>query len=397
MLHRSRALAAALTTGLVTSGLTAGLVVAAVASAGPAAASVDVEHGTVAQAPSTQTVSFADGVVYGIAQVGTKVFVGGSFTKVGPGIRGAAGVVDVANSTFGSTLPRRERRDLRRRPRRQRRLLPRRRLLQRRRAASRRPRPGRLRRQRDLVGAHHEQPGPCARGRPRRRLRRRRLQHDQRLGGELPRQGRLDRRAGLERQRRRRLRPLARTERGLLHPVRRRRVHPARRRQHAQAVRCGDRGDRPGGARLRARHGQPARLRASPSRAATSGSAATSPWSTAPRASTWRGQRQHRCAGRDGGGRQRPRQPAAARRHRREPLRRGHVLHRGGHDPAQRRVDRHLVVRGRGADLPDADGHGLRHRAGRHDRSGRDRQLHAEPDQDRPDRPGQGRPRARPR
>ena len=41
----------------------------------------------------------------------------------------------------------------------------------------------------------------------------------------------------------------------------------------------------------------------------------------------------------------------------------------GGHDPAQRRVDRHLVVRGRGADLPDADRHGLRHRAGRHDRA----------------------------
>jgi hypothetical protein len=105
MLHRSRALAAVLTTGLVTSGLTAGLVVTAVATAGPAAASVTVEQGTVAQAPSTQTVSFADGVVYGIAQVGTKVIVGGSFTKVGPGIRGAAGVVDVANSTFGSAFP----------------------------------------------------------------------------------------------------------------------------------------------------------------------------------------------------------------------------------------------------------------------------------------------------
>ncbi len=105
MLHRSRALSALLSTGLVTSGLTAGLVVTAVASAGPAAASVDIQRGTVAQAPSTQTVSFADGVVYGIAQIGNKVFVGGSFTKVGPGIRGAAGVVDVANSTFGSTFP----------------------------------------------------------------------------------------------------------------------------------------------------------------------------------------------------------------------------------------------------------------------------------------------------
>src|SRR6516164_5952081 len=100
MLHRSKALAAVLTAGL-----TGGLLVGTAVTAPTASASVDVQHGTVAAQPSSQTVSFADGVVYGIAQVGTKVFVGGSFTKVGPGIRGAAGVVDVANSTFGSSFP----------------------------------------------------------------------------------------------------------------------------------------------------------------------------------------------------------------------------------------------------------------------------------------------------
>ena len=55
--------------------------------------------------PSDSTVSFVDGVTYTIAQVGSKVVVGGTFTQVGPGQRGAAGVVNVAGSTFGNSFP----------------------------------------------------------------------------------------------------------------------------------------------------------------------------------------------------------------------------------------------------------------------------------------------------
>ena len=101
MLHKSKAAAA-----VATAGLTGAMFVGAAVAAAPAAiASPNAQHGTVSVRPSDQTVSFADGVVYGIAQVGSKVFVGGSFTKVGPGVRGAAGVVDVANATFGSSFP----------------------------------------------------------------------------------------------------------------------------------------------------------------------------------------------------------------------------------------------------------------------------------------------------
>ncbi len=100
MLHGSRTVA-----GLVTAGLTGALLVATAAAAPMASASPNVEHGTVSVRPSDQTVSFADGVVYGIAQVGGKVFVGGSFTQVGPGVRGAAGVVNVAGSSFGTGFP----------------------------------------------------------------------------------------------------------------------------------------------------------------------------------------------------------------------------------------------------------------------------------------------------
>ncbi|MGZ4710378.1 MAG: hypothetical protein ACXWBN_16710, partial [Acidimicrobiales bacterium] len=76
-----------------------------VATAPAAVASPNVEHGTVSVRPSDQTVSFVDGVTYSVAQVGPKVVVGGSFTKVGPGIRGAAGLVDVASGAFGSSFP----------------------------------------------------------------------------------------------------------------------------------------------------------------------------------------------------------------------------------------------------------------------------------------------------
>src|SRR4051812_3609157 len=104
MLSRSRLTAAVpsavMAAALVVTGLTAAVVTAA-----PAQASGNAQHGTVSTRPSDRTPSFVDGVVYSIAQVGSKVLVGGTFTKVGPGVRGAAGVVDVAGSTFGASFP----------------------------------------------------------------------------------------------------------------------------------------------------------------------------------------------------------------------------------------------------------------------------------------------------
>ena len=97
-----RSTAAVVTTALVASLLAAA---SAVVAAPVAHADVDAQHGTVNPRPSDNTVSFVDGVTYTIAQVGTKVVVGGSFTRVGPGQRGAAGVVNVAGSTFGNNFP----------------------------------------------------------------------------------------------------------------------------------------------------------------------------------------------------------------------------------------------------------------------------------------------------
>ena len=97
-----QSVAADVTTALVASLLAAAT---AVVAAPVAHADVDAEHGTVNPRPSDSTVSFVDGVTYTIAQVGTKVVVGGTFTQVGPGQRGAAGVVNVAGSTFGSAFP----------------------------------------------------------------------------------------------------------------------------------------------------------------------------------------------------------------------------------------------------------------------------------------------------
>lgn len=101
MLHKNKVVASAATAALTASLLAA---VSAVAVT-PAHADTDAQHGTVSVRPSDQTISFVDGVTYSIAQVGSKVFVGGTFTQVGPGIRGAAGVVNVAGSTFGASIP----------------------------------------------------------------------------------------------------------------------------------------------------------------------------------------------------------------------------------------------------------------------------------------------------
>ena len=97
-----RSTAAAVTTALVASLLAAA---SAVVAAPAAHADGDAQHGTVNPRPSDNTISFVDGVTYTIAQVGTKVVVGGTFTQVGPGQRGGAGVVNVAGSTFGSGFP----------------------------------------------------------------------------------------------------------------------------------------------------------------------------------------------------------------------------------------------------------------------------------------------------
>ena len=110
MLHSSRTTASKSVAGVVTAALTGAMLVATAVTAPVASASPNVEHGTVSPRPSDQTISFVDGVTYSIAQVGGKVFVGGTFTQVGPGVRGAAGLVNVAGSSFGRAWNARRRR-----------------------------------------------------------------------------------------------------------------------------------------------------------------------------------------------------------------------------------------------------------------------------------------------
>ena len=65
-----------------------------------------VDHGGVVNVdPNDDTISFLDGEVLALAEVGDKVIVGGDFTHVGPAMLGAAGVVDLATSTFGDGFP----------------------------------------------------------------------------------------------------------------------------------------------------------------------------------------------------------------------------------------------------------------------------------------------------
>lgn len=79
---------------------------ATVTALAPAAnADVNSRAGVVAERPRDVAVHAADGEVRTIAQVGSSVVFGGSFTKVGPATRGAAGVVDIAGKTFGASFP----------------------------------------------------------------------------------------------------------------------------------------------------------------------------------------------------------------------------------------------------------------------------------------------------
>src|SRR5262245_25866861 len=82
----------------------AGLLVV-VATPPGAQADRDSRPGTVAERPRDAGVHAVDGEVQSVAQVGDTVVLGGSFTKVGPVTRGAAGVVDVSGQTFRAGFP----------------------------------------------------------------------------------------------------------------------------------------------------------------------------------------------------------------------------------------------------------------------------------------------------
>jgi Domain of unknown function (DUF5122) beta-propeller len=63
------------------------------------------QRAVVSDRPDDGTIQFVDGEVRAIAEVGNSIVVGGTFTKVGPGIRGALGQVDVTNGDFVAGLP----------------------------------------------------------------------------------------------------------------------------------------------------------------------------------------------------------------------------------------------------------------------------------------------------
>lgn len=79
--------------------------VAVALDATPSGADTFAHRGLVAERPRDETVNFADGSVFAIAQAGNRVVVGGSFTKAGPAIRGAAGPVDTTAGAFASGFP----------------------------------------------------------------------------------------------------------------------------------------------------------------------------------------------------------------------------------------------------------------------------------------------------
>jgi hypothetical protein len=76
-----------------------------VSIAPPVSADVDAHPGTVAERPRDAAIHAVDGEVRTIAQVGNRVVMGGTFTKVGPVTRGAVGVVDTTAKTFQPGLP----------------------------------------------------------------------------------------------------------------------------------------------------------------------------------------------------------------------------------------------------------------------------------------------------
>ena len=61
--------------------------------------------GVVADRPVDNAVQFTDGEVRAVTEVGTRVVAGGTFTGVGPAIRGAAGTVDLATGNFTAGFP----------------------------------------------------------------------------------------------------------------------------------------------------------------------------------------------------------------------------------------------------------------------------------------------------
>lgn len=70
-----------------------------------ASASVHDHAAVVAERPVDRTVGAVDGEVRTIAQVGDTVVIGGTFTRVGPGIRGAVAPLDVASGAFAAGFP----------------------------------------------------------------------------------------------------------------------------------------------------------------------------------------------------------------------------------------------------------------------------------------------------
>jgi len=96
-IRRSR-LTAAVATGAMLGSLAVGIPAVAHADGVP-------QIGRVNPRPSDQTISIVDGHTLAIAQVGSKIVVGGDFTKVGPGQRGAAGIVDLGAGQFGNAFP----------------------------------------------------------------------------------------------------------------------------------------------------------------------------------------------------------------------------------------------------------------------------------------------------
>jgi len=74
-------------------------------TATPATADTDQHFAMFDERPADTTLHAADGEVRSIAQVGDRVVMGGSFTKVGPAKPGAAGVVDLTAANFLGGFP----------------------------------------------------------------------------------------------------------------------------------------------------------------------------------------------------------------------------------------------------------------------------------------------------
>ena len=75
--------------------------IVAIVALAPGAPAMAVDHGgAVSSDPVDGTISIVDGEVLALTEVGGKVIAGGNFTQVGPGMLGAAGVVDIGSGAF---------------------------------------------------------------------------------------------------------------------------------------------------------------------------------------------------------------------------------------------------------------------------------------------------------